>query len=89
MSRRIEFQPTPNPNAGKFVVGRTLTAPGTSRSWFSEEDAAADPLARDLMALPGVRSIFMVGDFVTVSKTDTADWADLVPRVTAVLETRT
>ena len=76
MTPRIQFQPTPNPNAGKFVVGRNVTPAGTSRSYFSPEEAAGDALARDLMALAGVRSIFMVGDFVTISKTAAADWAD-------------
>ncbi len=40
MTHRIEFQPTPNPNAGKFVVGRYVTPVGTSRSDLTDDDAA-------------------------------------------------
>lgn len=82
----IEFQPTPNPNAGKFVVGRPVSPPGTSRSYHTLADAEDDPLGRALMALDGVRSVFMVRDFVTVSKTDDADWNSLAPKVEALLQ---
>lgn len=82
----IEFQRTPNPNAGKFVVGRPVTETGTSRSFFDPDDAADHPVARALMDLPGVRSLFMVDDFVTVSKTAAADWEALAPRVIEILE---
>ncbi len=45
-------------------------------------------MAARLMAEPGVRSVFMVADFVTVTKDDAASWSDLAPRVqTALRET--
>jgi hypothetical protein len=81
----VEFQQTPNPNAGKFVVGRQVTPVGTSRSYYDADEAATDPVARSLMALPGVRSLFMVDDFITVTKTPATPWDVLVPEVTAIL----
>lgn len=86
MADSVEFQPTPNPNAGKFTLGRTVTPSDASRSYFTPEEAAADPLARAIMALDGVRSVFMVSDFVTVSKTPAADWDTLAPRVKNAIE---
>lgn len=77
----VEFQQTPNPNAGKFVVSRKVAPVGTSRSYYDPEEARTDPVARALMRLPGVRSIFMVDDFVTVTKTPLARWDDLAPRI--------
>lgn len=77
----VEFQPTPNPNAGKFVVGRQVAPVGTSRSYYDREEASGDPVARALMALDGVRSLFMVDDFITVTKTHSARWEALVPAV--------
>lgn len=77
----VEFQQTPNPNAGKFVVDRQVTPVGTSRSFYDADEARGDPLARALMRLPGVRSVFMVDDFVTVTKTPVARWDDLAGRV--------
>lgn len=82
----VRFQPTPNPAAGKFVVGRPTAPAGASRSYASVDEAADNPLARALLALDGVRSVFMVSDFVTVSKEPAADWERLAPEVAAILE---
>lgn len=82
----IQFNATPNPNAGKFTVGRTIVDGKSSRSFYNPEQAAADPIAAALFELDGVASIFMVEDFVTVTKQPSADWSDLIPRVTSTLE---
>jgi NFU1 iron-sulfur cluster scaffold homolog, mitochondrial len=77
----VEFQPTPNPNAGKFVVSQQVAPIGTSRSYYDPDEAREDPVARAVMGLGGIRSIFMVDDFITVTKTPAARWEELVPRV--------
>ena len=82
----VRFQPTPNPNAGKFIAPRKVVEGKASRSFYSPDDAASDPLAAALFELEGVASIFMVDDFVTVTKTPEAAWDDLVPRVQAVMQ---
>lgn len=82
----VRFQATPNPNAGKFVVGRTVVEGTSSRSFYTADQAAADPVATALFALDGVASVFMVDDFVTVTKQANAEWSDLIPRVTSALE---
>ena len=86
MGESIEFQQTPNPNAGKFVVGRQIAPVGTSRSYYDLDETSDDPLARALLSLDGVRSLFMVDDFVTVSKNAGASWDALAPEVIATLE---
>jgi NFU1 iron-sulfur cluster scaffold homolog, mitochondrial len=78
---KVEFQPTPNPNAGKFVVSQQVTPIGTSRSYYDEDEAREDPVARAVMGLGGIRSVFMVDDFITVTKTPAARWDELIPRV--------
>lgn len=82
----VRFQPTPNPNAGKFTVNRTVVEGSTSRSFYNPEDAADDTLGAALFELDGVTSVFMVDDFVTVTKSPTAIWDKLVPEVQAVIE---
>lgn len=86
MTPRVEFQPTPNPDAGKFVVGRPVTPDGESRSFHSLDDAQDHPVAQALLQLDGVRSVFMVSDFITVSKTPAADWEVLAPSVREILD---
>jgi hypothetical protein len=83
---QVRFQPTPNPNAGKFVCGRTIVEGKSSRSFYDAAQAAADPIAAALFELDGVASIFMVEDFVTVTKQPSADWGELIPRVMETLE---
>jgi len=82
----VRFQPTPNPNAGKFTVDRTVVPGDASRSYYSAADAADDPLARALFALDGVASLFMVADFITVTKRPDADWGALVPQIISTIE---
>lgn len=77
----VRFQPTPNPNAGKFIADRPVVEGDASRSFFSLEDAEGDALAEALMRLEGVESLFMVEDFVTVTKAVDADWQELIPQV--------
>jgi len=82
----VRFQPTPNPNAGKFVAGRTIVEGKSSKSFHTAEQAAADPVASALFGLDGVSSVFMVEDFVTVTKQPDADWSELIPRVIDTME---
>lgn len=82
---KVRFQETPNPNAGKFTVGRTLVEGRRGRTFATREEAADDPLAARLFAEAGVASVFVVADFVTVTKDADAHWAELAPRVQAAL----
>lgn len=77
----IRFQPTPNPNAGKFVLDRQVIEGDAPKSFFSMEEAEGNRLAQALLALDGVANVFMVEDFVTVTKKPEADWGTLIPRV--------
>jgi hypothetical protein len=82
----VRFQATPNPNAGKFVVGRPVVEGRSSRSFFSAAQATGEPVAKALFEVPGVASVFMVEDFVTVTKAPEAEWADLMPAIIAAIE---
>lgn len=82
----VRFQATPNPNAGKFIVNRKVVDGASSRSFYNAEDAADHPLASALFELEGVASLFMVDDFITVTKTPDTDWAALMPEVQVTIE---
>jgi len=80
----ITIQGTPNPNAAKFVLDRHVPGDG-SRSYFDAESAAADPLADRLFQLEGVRALLLVDNFITVTKTEDAEWDRLVQDVQAAI----
>jgi len=82
----VRFQPTPNPNAGKFILNRKVVDGTSSVSYYNAEDAADDALGAALFELEGVISLFMVDDFVTVTKSSAASWDKLVPEVQVVIE---
>jgi hypothetical protein len=82
---RVVFQPTPNPQAGKFTVDRTLVEGRRGQTFDTAQAAAGHPLAERLLAEAGVESVFIVADFVTVTKRPDADWKELAARVKALL----
>ena len=79
----VEVQPTPNPNALKFVLDRPISPQPTS--FFNAEAAADHPVASRLFAIQGVSSLLLLGDFVTVNKSADASWPPIRERVRQVL----
>jgi hypothetical protein len=70
-----KYQPTPNPNALKcFVVPPVGDRP---RSFRKPEEGAADPTAAAIFAIPGISSLLLSGDWLTVNKSPEADWAPI------------
>jgi hypothetical protein len=81
--RVVEVQPTPNPNALKFLLDRPIADQPTS--FLSAGAADGHPIASRFFAIPGVSSLLLLGDFVTVNKTPDASWADIKDQVRRVL----
>ena len=80
----IETEGTPNPATLKFLPGRDIL--GSRTADFADADAALiSPLADALFGIQGVARVFLGGDFVTVTKTSEADWAELKPQILGLL----
>ncbi len=82
----VRFQNTPNPNAGKFTLDRVVVEGKSSRSYYNAGQAEADPMGKALFEIEGVASLFMVEDFVTVTKAPDVDWEALTPRVIETIQ---
>jgi hypothetical protein len=78
-----EIQPTPNPNAVKFLLDRPITERPTS--FLKAESAAGHPLATRLFSITGVNSVLLLGDFVTINKSPEARWTDITAKVKQAL----
>jgi Fe-S cluster biogenesis protein NfuA len=76
----IQTESTPNPATLKFLPGQAVLAAGTA-DFPSEAAAQASPLARRVFGAGGVAGVFFGADFVTVTKTDDADWAHIKPGI--------
>jgi Fe-S cluster biogenesis protein NfuA len=80
----IQTQSTPNPATLKFLPGCAVS-PATPYEFVSLEEATASPLAAALFNLNGVTGVFLGADFVSITKTDAADWAVLKPQALAAI----
>lgn len=80
----VIVQPTPNPNAMKFVLSSIRFA--QPLSFASDEAAATHSLAAQLFAVGGIYNVFMAQDFVTVNKLPEIDWASLIRQLQPVIE---
>jgi Fe-S cluster biogenesis protein NfuA len=78
----IQTEPTPNPATLKFLPGREVMRRGTL-DFKNAAAAGSSPLAMRLFAVEGVAGVFLGSDFVTVTKSDGADWTPLKPQVLA------
>jgi len=76
----VQVHGTPNPNAAKFVLDRSVLG-DDGRTFFDVESAEHDPLAARLFSIAGVRALFMVDNFITVTKADEASWDDMVDSI--------
>lgn len=83
----VRADDTPNPNARKFTCSVTVVEKG-SLSFNTREEAEKNPLAKALFGLGGVKSVFMVKDFVTVTREESADWGALSPRIIETIKAR-
>jgi hypothetical protein len=65
----------------KFTVGAPVGGPATYT-----DAASADASVAPIFDIAGVRSVFMTGDFITVTRADEASWDTIVDNVVTVLE---
>lgn len=81
----IFVQPTPNPNALKFIVDRDVIKENKA-TFKSLKDCKDIPLAQALFDLRGVDQIHFFQNVVTISKFSFEEWDNLEPAVKTTLE---
>jgi hypothetical protein len=79
-----EIQPTPNPNAAKFVLDRAIS--DTPISFLSPQQGTDHPVASQLFSIKGVTSVLILGDFVTINKDEAVKWSDITQKVQEILQ---
>lgn len=81
----IIVQPTPNPNALKFILEKDVKTEGKA-SFKTPQDCKDIPLAAALFDLRGVDQIHFFQNVITVSKFSFEDWDNLEPAVQTCIE---
>ncbi|MCX6188021.1 MAG: NifU family protein [Bacteroidetes bacterium] len=83
----VYSEATPNPETMKFVLNRLLLPNDTAD--FPDVDSASDsPLASELFnTFDYVRGVFVMNNFVTVTKSEATDWYDIIPTMKEFIKT--
>lgn len=74
----IYTEATPNPETMKYVVNKMIL-PGESADFPTRESAQQSPLAKKLYEFNFVEGVFVMNNFVTITKHKSADWFDINP----------
>jgi len=80
MEYTVTVQPTPNPNALKFVLNVPVKSMD-SATFRTYDDAVTVPLAGAIIKLQGVSEVYFSGKFITVTQTGSVNWDLLEPAV--------
>jgi len=88
MSDRVHLiaEPTASPDTVKLVANRMLSE-GAGESFASAAEARGHPLAEAVFSVPGVARLYILGDFMTITKSPQADWQRIGPVIQARLIT--
>jgi NFU1 iron-sulfur cluster scaffold homolog, mitochondrial len=81
----ITVQPTPNPNALKFILNKDVKTEGKV-SFKAPQDCKDVELAAALFDLRGVDQIHFFQNVITISKFNFEDWDHLEPAVQTAIE---
>lgn len=73
----LYMEANPNPNSLKFVANFMLVEEGISFDYPDAESAGNSQLARELFDIEAVERVFVASNFVTVTKSDTVEWAEI------------
>ena len=66
----MELIDTPNPNAKKILVDHEYEI----ATYIDQDSSSGEGLAKNLVEIDGVASIFTGPGFLTITKEDFADW---------------
>jgi Fe-S cluster biogenesis protein NfuA len=70
----IYLEESPNPNSLKFVVDYLIVPEGEIHDFPDIESASYSPLATELFNFDFVNRVFIMNNFVTITKDEQIDW---------------
>ena len=73
----LYMESNPNPNSLKFVANYMLVGQGQTFDYPDVQSARESPLAVELFNLPYVRRVFIMSNFVTVTKDPQSEWIEV------------
>ena len=79
MSKNINIylEANPNPNSLKFVTDRILIDGGIIKDYPDVESAIDSPLAISLFKFKYIKRVFIMSNFITLTKNEDISWDDI------------
>jgi len=77
--------PTPNPNSLKITTHLGTFIEQGMESFGAPAQAEGHPLGAPLFSVTGVTNVFILPQFLTVTKATDADWDVILPMVNEIL----
>jgi len=75
----IYAEATPNPASLKFVANKILiNQKGASAEYKNSSETQTAPIAAKLFQFPFVKTVFISANFITITKTDSVNWDDII-----------
>ncbi len=81
----VYVEQTPNPETMKFVFNRMIL-PNNALDFPSRDKAHVSPLAANLFEFSFVQGVFIMNNFVSITKTAYSQWEDISPIVREFLK---
>lgn len=75
---QIYTEMTPNPETMKFVTSKILFG-GQSADFPDIESTKESPLAGELFGFPFVKGVFIMNNFITITRNGEMDWYEIIP----------
>ena len=76
MAVEVNISSTPNENAMKYTLNCNALESG-HKTYANAEAAEESPVAKALFAIDGVTQVFLMADFITVTKKPESSWGSL------------
>jgi Fe-S cluster biogenesis protein NfuA len=76
----VYSEATPNPESMKFVASKMIL-PNDSIDFRSREKVENCPMAEKLFEYPFVNGVFIMNNFVSVTKESSYEWFDIIPEL--------
>jgi Fe-S cluster biogenesis protein NfuA len=83
----IYAESTPNPASMKFVANQVLLDDGATAQYLNASETKGSALAQKLFQFPFVKTVFISGNYLTITKTEAVSWDDITLELREFLKT--
>ena len=85
MAVEVSISSPPNENAMKYTLNCNALDSG-HKTYANVEAAEESPVAKALFAIDGVTQVFLMADFITVTKKPESSWGNLEAAILAAIQ---